>query len=105
MVNIKALHNHVIFQFIDKLSTKGFKHFAEKTDWGFEFEDKSISLEHCRWVKVVSVGEDVPEDIKPGMEVLVDKLKWTNAVKINGEDYWRTDSDHVLMVKDEKGTL
>lgn len=102
MAKVRAILNHIIFQFTDGgKKVPKMNQFAEQTDWGFEFADREASLESARWGIVVSTGPDVPEDIKEGMEVYIDKLKWTTAFEVDGEEYWRTDSDCILLVNDD----
>ena len=99
MAILRPIHNHVFFQFEqEKTRYKGIGQFQEKTDWGFEFADTDTGLETGRWVKVTHVGNEVPDDIKPGMRVCVEKLKWTNEFKFGDESYWRTDSECILSV-------
>lgn len=104
MANIKPIRNHIIFQFIEeKVRHMGVAQFKETTDWGFEIVRADESAGKARWVTVKVVGPEVPDDIKPGMSVLVDTLKWTNEFEVDGESYWRTDSDCILAV-DENST-
>ena len=99
MATLKAIRNHVIFQFEDEHQKHmGIAQFKEKTDWGFEFAETNASMEVGRWVRITHVGHEVPDDIQPGMRVCVDKLCWTNAFEVDGENYWRTDSDSILLI-------
>lgn len=101
MAQLKAIRNHVIFQFEEeKTKHMGISQFKESTDWGFEFATTRDGMETGRWVRVVAVGAEADPDIQPGMRVCVDKLKWTTEFKFEGEYYWRTDSDQILMVEE-----
>jgi hypothetical protein len=101
MTQIKAIRNHVIFQFLDSFSNRDVKQFAEKTDWGFEVVRHNDSMERGRWVKVVAVGHEADKEIQPGMHVLLEPLKWTQSFDIDGEEYWRSDSSHVLAIDED----
>ena len=103
MNKIRAIRNHVIFQFEDEQAKhQGVNQFKESTGWGFEYTKTTEGMESGRWVNVIAVGPDVPNEITPGMRVCVEKLMWTQSVEINGESYWRTDSDQILLVDDTK---
>lgn len=99
MATLRPIHNHIVFQF-EQTKTKhmGITQFQEKTDWGFEFANTNDSLETGRWVRVAFVGHEVPEEIKPGMRVCIEKLMWSNEFEFEGELYWRTDYDQVLLI-------
>ncbi len=99
MATLRPIHNHIIFQFEEeKTKHMGISQFEEKTDWGFTFSNTTDGMETGRWVKVTHVGHEVPDDVKPGMRVCVDKLKWTNDFDFEGEKYWRTDYDNILLI-------
>lgn len=97
MAIIEPLRNHVVFQFEEtKVQHMGVSQFKEKTDWGLEFVRVEESAQSPRWGIVTHVGPEVPDVIKPGMRVLIEKLKWTNEMKVGDQYYWRTDSDQIL---------
>lgn len=101
MTPIKAIRNHVIFQFEEeKTKHMGISQFKESTDWGFEFATTLDGMENARWVRVIAVGPEADLDVQPGMRVCVDKLMWSNEFEVDGEKYWRTDSDQILMVEE-----
>lgn len=100
---LKPILNHVIFQFEDeKTKHLGVNQFQEKTDWGFEFAITRDGMEMGRWARVIATGPDCDENIQPGMRVCVDKLKWTIEFKHDGNVYWRTDSDQILMIDQDE---
>ncbi len=101
---VKAIQNHIIFKFNDEIVRKSDTgrdrtQFAESTNWGFEISNYDEGTKKPRWVTVVSVGPRVIEDIEVGSQVLVEALKWTEAIKVDGEPHWRTDEDNVLAIK------
>jgi hypothetical protein len=99
MATLKPIRNHILFQFEEKQTKHmGIAQFKEETDWGFEYANTTEGMETGRWVTVTHVGHEVPDYIKPGMRVCVDKLKWTNDFEFEGEKYWRTDSDCILLI-------
>lgn len=99
-MKLRALHDSVVFQFIDELATKnGVPQFLDKTDWGFIIgANIDNGLNKPRLVNVIAVGPDVDEEIKPGMRVLVEPLKWTTGVPFEGQLYWRTINEHILAI-------
>lgn len=101
MATLRPIHNHIIFQFEEgKTKHMGISQFQEETDWGFQYANTDGSLETGRWVRVTHVGHEVPDYIKPGMRVCVEKLQWTNEFELDGELYWRTDSDQIICIDD-----
>lgn len=102
MSHLKAIRNHIVFQFVDEeIKHMGVNQFEESTNWGFKYVRVDESTGRARWITVVSVGHEVPEEIQPGMRVLVDNLKWSPGFEHDFETYWRTDSDHILGVDEE----
>jgi len=99
MAKLKAIQNHIIFQFEDGSKRhQGITQFEEKTDWDFTYTIANEGMETGRWVRVTHVGHKVPDEIKPGMRICVDKLKWTSEFEVDGELYARTDYDQVLLI-------
>ena len=99
MSKLRAIRNHILFQFEeDYVYHMGAKQFKSTTDWGFEIVRSDESTQEARWVRIVSVGPEADEDLKPGMRVLVEPLKWTRGVTFEGEEYSRTDSDCILLI-------
>lgn len=99
MPTLRPIHNHIVFQFEQaKAKHMGITQFKEETDWGFEYANTDDSLETGRWGRVAFVGHEVPEEIKPGMRVCVEKLMWSNEFEFEGELYWRTDYNQILLI-------
>lgn len=106
MATLKAIHEHIIFQFIGveivrKSNMQNRTQFQETTDWGFQISSFDESLNIPRWAEVLAVGPEVSDEIKPGMVVLIDALKWTPGLEVDGETYWRTDEEHILAIDEE----
>lgn len=94
---LQPIRKDVIFQFLTEVTKQG--NFKETTGWGFEvvrgkqhFEEEGHRMGH-----VVAVGPDCT-DVTPGMDVVIQKLMWTNQFSIDGKQYWKTDEDKVLAV-------
>lgn len=105
MAALRAIREHIIFQFIGveivrRSNMQNRTQFQETTDWGFQHTSFDESLNIPRWANVLAVGPEVSEEIKPGMVVLVDALKWTPGLEMDGQTYWRTDEQHILAVDD-----
>lgn len=104
MAELRAIRNHIIFQFEDeKTQHMGISQFKESTDWGFEYALTTEGMENARWVRVIAVGPDADPDVQPGMRVLLDKLKWTTEFEFEGAKYWRSDTDQVLLLDPAEG--
>lgn len=102
MSELRPILNNILFQFCDELMTaNGVKQFREQTSWGFDLRANfDHNLKVPRWVNVISVGPDVSEEIKPGMKVLVEALKWTTGVEFEGQMYWMTNEDQIIAVEE-----
>lgn len=106
MARLKAIKNHIIFQFEDEVVRKSDNgldraQFSEVTDWGFQISSFEEGTQKPRWGIVVAIGKDVDKEIKVGSKILIEALQWTNAVKFEGEYYWRTNSDKVLAIDED----
>ena len=105
-MGIRAIHNHIIFQFIDRVNAKG--EFEEQQSKGGIILKGNFdqSAKNPRWARIVSVGPKCSEFLKVEKpEILIDNLKWTIGVKYEGETYWRTDEDHVLCYRPTELTM
>ena len=99
MATLRALRNGIIFQFEEKVTKSKHSTFeGEETDWGFKLNNNfDESSKHPRWGIIVVVGNEVVDKgLEPGARILIEALKWTNGVEVEGETYWKTDEDHVL---------
>ena len=96
-MRLEAIRNHIIFKFIDRVTSKG--EFEEAKSKGGLIIQSGVdsSASSPRWVKIVSLGPDCCEEIRiPDCELLVENLKWTKGVNFNGSMVWRTDETKVL---------
>jgi len=106
MASIKAIRNHIIFQFeneIVKKTNQGKRRsqFSEKTDWGFEMSNYDEGTKSPRWGIVISVGHEVISDIQVGSRILIEPLQWTDAIEIEGVEYWRTDDQKIMAIDED----
>lgn len=94
-MSLRAIKNHIIFQFVDEVDSKG--QFVETTKWGFVIPGHfDNSAKSPRWAVVKEIGPEC-ENVKVGQQVLINALKWTAGFKFNGERFWRTDESQVAL--------
>lgn len=97
-MKVRLLRDSIAFKFVQNTRNG---HFSNETDWGFQIAGIDDDFRKTRWGIVEMIGPDVTE-VKKGDYILVDSLKWTNAVTLDGEKYWRTIQEHVLIKTDKK---
>lgn len=99
-MKIRALHNHIIFQFLDKIDARG--RFIHETQSGFLIQGprEDDSAKSPRWAKVVCLGPDCTEDLRvANCEILIEPLQWTLGAKFEGQTYWKTDESKILATR------
>lgn len=99
-MSITAIRNHIIFKFIDDIDNKG--QFVEKKQGSiFIPGHHSDSASRPRWATVVSVGPDVksPTLKSASCDILIENLRWTPGVEVEGQKVWRTDEDQILAIR------
>ena len=52
-----------------------------------------------RWVTVMDVGPEIKE-FKAGAKVLLESLKWSEAIDFDGDTFWYSDESVVLAVEE-----
>lgn len=95
-MQIRAIKNHIVFQFVDEVTLSG--HFVRSHESGLilgtHYDD---SAKQHRWARVISAGPDCCDEIKqPGVEILIENLRWNEGAKLNGQKYWKTDENQLL---------
>lgn len=96
-MQIEAVNNNVIFQFIDEtLSSK----FVNTTKSGILIPLDNTQSQIPRWGRVTHVGPDVT-DIEVDDFILIEKGKWTQGFYVNDVRYWKTDNREVLATSNE----
>ena len=96
-MNVRAIYNHILFQFLDRVDNKG--QFEEAKSFGGIILNSSHdeSAKNARWAKIISLGPDCSDELRvPGCEILIDNLRWTPGIKHDGEFLWRTDENQLL---------
>lgn len=96
-MNIQAIRNHIVFQFLDRVDLKG--QFEEQRTGGgiVLIGDHDKSAKNARWAKIVSLGPDCSNVLRvEGCEILIDNLRWSPGVKYKEQFVWRTDEDQLL---------
>ena len=98
-MNIKALGDSILFQFVD--SARGGM-FTPRLSDIIQVEIASIDTQDSpRWGIVVAVGPNVGEEIEVGKYVLVDGLKWTTAIELPDKSkLWKTTYPNVSVISD-----
>lgn len=95
--NITAIYNHIVFQFVDRVNSKGL--FDETvTAGGIQLiGDSDKSAKQARWAKIISLGPDCSDELRhKGCEILIENLRWSPGVKYNDQFFWRTDEKQLL---------
>ena len=92
------------FTFVDKVVVRTDMdrrrtQFEETTELGFTISSYDEGTKTPRWVIVMDVGPDVTE-FKTGDKVLVDALKWSDALEFDGNNFWYSDEEQVLAVEE-----
>jgi co-chaperonin GroES (HSP10) len=105
-MKLRPIKNHIIFKFVDKIVVrsdlgKRRTQFQEETDSGIVLTSFDESAKHPRWAIVEAVGPDVTDkNIIAGSKVLIEGLKWTEAIEVDGDDVWRTDEEWLLAIEE-----
>lgn len=100
IADLKPTGNRIMFRFVEDLR-QGM--FFEKTESNIILGMNSdSSAKSPRWGQVIAVGDDMrEEEIAPGVEILIDSLRWTDGMRINEtEKVWFTTPDSVAAVRD-----
>ncbi len=106
MSNLRPIHDHIVFQFIDEsIVLNGMTHFVDKTKWGFFTSNVQRGMDYPRVGNVLAVGPEAQDKVKPGDQILIEPLQWTFGVDFECEEVWRTDLTHVIGVMPEKVEL
>lgn len=94
---IEAIHNHIVFEFLDKVTNAGMFE-PQKTEGGIELlKSADDSAGQPRWARIISLGPECSEELRnPNCEILIENLKWTAGVKFGSTNVWRTDESHVV---------
>ena len=100
MTMYRALRNNILFQFLDKTEGKEGT-FSERTRSGLIIPKLQATQKGERWGKVISVGPDV-DGIVEGDFILIEPLMWTVNGRSDGEKFWKTNTDKVMVVSNDE---
>jgi co-chaperonin GroES (HSP10) len=96
-MSITAIKNHIVFQFVDPVNSKG--EFEEAVSEGGLYIKGGFdkSAKSPRWAIAMSVGKEC-EYVQAGDKFLVPALRWTEGVKHEDQFFWKTDETQVVGV-------
>jgi hypothetical protein len=99
-MNITAIQNHIIFEFIDSITNAGMFDDTATASGIALLKSVDDSASQARWAKVISAGPDCCAELHTiGCEVMVEHLKWTQGVEFGGGKVWRTDDSNVMLYR------
>ncbi len=103
-MTLKPLGIRFTFKFVDKVvrktdMDKSRTQFEETTASGFTISSYDEGAKMPRWVIVMDCGPDVKE-FKSGAKVLIEPLKWSEAIEFEGTTFWYSDESVVLAVEE-----
>ena len=94
---IKPLNNNILFTFVDDVR-QGMFYDVEKSGIivGKSYDG---SAKEARWGLVLAVGPEV-SNIQAGQKILIEPLRWTEALKVNDRSVWFTRESEIMCVTD-----
>lgn len=104
-MHIEAIHNHIVFEFLDKVTNKGEFERSDSHGGITLLQSADDSAGQPRWAKILSLGPTCDPLLQtPGCEILITNLMWTAGVPFDGRKVWRTEDTHVLAVRIPDGS-
>ncbi len=91
-MKLRAIGNAVLFQFVEKIKNG---QIVDETKSGIILNANVTEQHKPRWGRVLSVGPDVKEELFE--YILIEPLKWTNSITFEGESFWQTDDEKILL--------
>jgi co-chaperonin GroES (HSP10) len=92
----QAFGEGIVFQFIDTVRAGN---FGRTTEAGIYIPPSHTeAVDQTHEANVISVGSKV-RYVKPGDQVIIDNLKWTEMFKVDGDQYWKTDESHIFAIR------
>lgn len=95
---LRPLGDSILFVFLDEANEKGFQNTTES---GIVYKSFDTDLKSPRWGKVLAVGPKV-EEVKPGMKVLIEPLRWTDGFKFDGVKIWKTIEKEIMAIGEDE---
>lgn len=97
---LSPLGNTVLFAFVDD-NAKG--RFIDKTRSGILLTHHGLDNQMVpRCGRVLAVGPEVGEAVRPGKFILVEAGKWTTKMTYDQVDIWKTEEKYVIGTSDEQ---
>ncbi|MGI0076384.1 MAG: hypothetical protein ACREAU_03145 [Nitrosopumilaceae archaeon] len=103
MSKIRPIKNNILFQFLPEevIKIQGKKAFKTITPAGVHIISYDDATKQPRWGTVLYVGPEVKDtEVRPGMKILIEPLKWTYMVIFNNTPLWMTRPEFVIGVDD-----
>lgn len=100
-MNITPVDDDILFEFTDHVTSLGY--FREKTKGGIILAESLITASsNSKYSKIGTVKHVGPKckEVKPGMTVVIEALKWTPQFEIDGKTLWKTNETFVLGIAD-----
>lgn len=94
-MSFRTIYDKILFTFDDAHNKTGFNNVSEG---GIVFSSFHHDASSPRWGTVIKIGEEVKE-VEVGDRILIEALKWTEAHKIDGIEFWMTTEDQVMCVE------
>ncbi len=99
--DVEVLESFIIFEFEDQIDRGNRNAFHEKSEGGILLQSSfDQGTKQPRWGTVIKVGEKVGDDIEEGTRILIAPMMWTRISTFKGEEFARTEEQHVLAVED-----
>lgn len=96
MTTFTAIANNVIFQFHDRVNTKGEFEQADTAGGISLISTADSSAKQPRWATVVAAGPTAK--VRTGDKILIPALRWTNFFEVGGTKFWKTDDGEIAAV-------
>lgn len=96
MTTFSAIANNVIFQFHDRVNTKGEFERADTAGGISLIATADNSAKQPRWATVIAAGPTAK--VQVGDTILIPSLRWTNFFEVGGTKYWKTDDGEIAAV-------
>jgi hypothetical protein len=94
-MTIHAIHNHIIFRFLDAVNSKGEFEEAQHKSGIYLKGGYDKSAKSPRWATVLHAGSTC-EHVRTGDKILIPALRWTEGVKYNEDRFWKTDESQIV---------
>lgn len=100
METLSTIDDGILFKFVEDIVGG---QFNNRTEWGLIIKDKIDDVKRPRWAKVLVTGPKV-KYVTKGQYILIENLRWTNALEYGNEKFWKTNESEVIMVSDDEPT-